>query len=154
MSDSQPIDLARTIDWAAVKRLLVVALDSADGIDIASIQSALPHVAVSGITVQQGRAESAIADWCFNSSSYTAAELIPQLQRHSFDAAIVLAAPNKSPYVAGYLCYLAGIPIRIGQSREFGGGVLSLTLPPTDDPLDPQHHRDQPHPLLQQLAVL
>ncbi|NJL22052.1 MAG: hypothetical protein HC895_16540 [Leptolyngbyaceae cyanobacterium SM1_3_5] len=52
-----------------------------------------------------------------------------------FDGAIVLTAPMQSPYPAAYRCYLAGIPIRVGQSIEFGGGVLSHCIEPieTDD---------------------
>lgn len=56
----------------------------------------------------------------------------PELEFH--DAAIVFTTPAQSPYLFAYLCYLAGIPIRIGQSQEFGGGVLSHCIQP---PLDP-----------------
>ena len=56
--------------------------------------------------------------------------LIDRLQQGSFDAAIVLTAPHQSPYSLAYLCYLAKIPIRIGQSQEFGGGVLSHWIQP------------------------
>lgn len=51
--------------------------------------------------------------------------LIEVLQAEQFDAAIVFSADRASPYPIAYLCYLAGIPIRIGRSIEFGGGVLS-----------------------------
>ncbi|MBD2460884.1 hypothetical protein H6G89_07485 [Oscillatoria sp. FACHB-1407] len=60
--------------------------------------------------------------------------LIQILRDHHFDAALILTTPTQSPYAWAYLCYLAGIPIRVGQSKEFGGGVLSTCIsPPLDD---------------------
>jgi len=50
-------------------------------------------------------------------------KLIEQLTQRHFDAAIIFTM--KSPYSIAYMCYLAGIPIRIGRSPEFGGSVLS-----------------------------
>lgn len=47
------------------------------------------------------------------------------LEAHEFDAALILTQAGQSPYTLAYICYLAGIPIRIGASEEFGGGVLS-----------------------------
>jgi hypothetical protein len=59
-------------------------------------------------------------------------ELIHYLNK-GFDAAILLTSPTRSPYAIGYLCLLAGIPIRIGQSQEFGGGILTHWIhPPVD----------------------
>jgi hypothetical protein len=62
-------------------------------------------------------------------------QLIELLQSIGFDAAITLTLPNQSPFSLAYLCYLAGIPIRIGQSQEFGGGVLSLCIQPPAEPV-------------------
>lgn len=53
------------------------------------------------------------------------AKAIAWLRQQNFDAALILTQPGQSPYTLGYLCYLAGIPIRIGQSCEFGGQVLN-----------------------------
>ncbi|MBD1874329.1 hypothetical protein H6F75_12615 [Nodosilinea sp. FACHB-131] len=68
--------------------------------------------------------EATLVDW---------QQAIGWLRQGGFDAAVILTAPGKSPYTLGYLCYLAGIPIRIGQSSEFGGQVLSLCAPPDQD---------------------
>jgi ADP-heptose:LPS heptosyltransferase len=65
--------------------------------------------------------------------------LISKLRQGAFDAAVIFTNPGESPYLLAYICYLAGIPIRIGQSQEFGGGVLSewVKLPPKDShPVD------------------
>lgn len=56
--------------------------------------------------------------------------LISQLRQRAFDASIIFTNAGESPYPLAYMCYLAGIPIRIGQSQEFGGGVLSHWLKP------------------------
>lgn len=63
------------------------------------------------------------------------------IRQRSFDAAIILTSPVQSPYAMAYLCYLAGIPIRVGQSNEFGGGVLSsCVMPPLEDVSPPEYH--------------
>ncbi|MCY7277964.1 MAG: hypothetical protein LH702_30575 [Phormidesmis sp. CAN_BIN44] len=54
----------------------------------------------------------------------SASKLIQILKSEQFDAAILLSHGHSSPYPMGYLCYLAEIPIRVGVSQEFGGGVL------------------------------
>ncbi len=51
--------------------------------------------------------------------------LIELLKAEQFDAAIILPHEQRSPYPMAYLCYFAEIPVRIGMSCEFGGGVLS-----------------------------
>jgi hypothetical protein len=66
--------------------------------------------------------------------------IINVLQASSFDAAIILTLPGQSPYQLAYLCYLAGIPIRLGQSQEFGGGVLSHCIQPPLDPVPPTQY--------------
>lgn len=50
---------------------------------------------------------------------------IRALRSLQLDAALFFTPPGRSPYALGYACYLAGVPVRIGQSAEFGGGVLS-----------------------------
>ncbi|MGA3174954.1 MAG: hypothetical protein ABSE25_11075 [Syntrophorhabdales bacterium] len=43
----------------------------------------------------------------------------------SCKGAVIFTSPGRSPYPDAYRCYLAGIPVRVGESCEFGGGVLS-----------------------------
>ncbi len=57
--------------------------------------------------------------------------LTAALEKRRFDAAIIFTAPHESPYATAYTCYLAGIPIRAGQSSEFGGSILSPWIHPT-----------------------
>jgi ADP-heptose:LPS heptosyltransferase len=51
--------------------------------------------------------------------------LLEQIRSQRYDAAFIFTSFAQSPYPPAYLCYMAGIPIRIGQSKEFGGSVLS-----------------------------
>jgi hypothetical protein len=67
--------------------------------------------------------------------------LIENLQQGEFDAAILFTAPGRSPFAMGYLCYLAGIPIRIGQSQEFGGGVLTRCVAPPVEKVSPSDYQ-------------
>ncbi len=59
--------------------------------------------------------------------------LVEEIKRRRFDAAFIFTSFSQSPYPVAYLCYLAGIPVRLGQSREFGGGVLSQWIEPLPD---------------------
>lgn len=55
-------------------------------------------------------------------------ELVKTWRDCQFDAAIIFTSFNQSPHPAGLLCYLAGIPLRLGESKEFGGGVLTTEV--------------------------
>ncbi|MGF1479684.1 MAG: hypothetical protein ACFB4I_09355 [Cyanophyceae cyanobacterium] len=64
--------------------------------------------------------------------------LIKTLRSAQLEAAIILTCRHQSPYPLAYLCYLAGVPIRIGLAQEFGGGVLTTPIsPPEDSPHHP-----------------
>lgn len=59
-------------------------------------------------------------------------ELVARLAEYRFDAAFIFTSFSQSPYPPAYACYLAGIPIRVGQTEHFGGSLLShwVTPPP------------------------
>jgi ADP-heptose:LPS heptosyltransferase len=54
--------------------------------------------------------------------------LIDTLAGRHFDAALCFTSFSQSPHPPGYVCYLAGIPLRAGESKEFGGRVLTTEL--------------------------
>ncbi|HET9084480.1 MAG TPA: hypothetical protein VFN41_08760, partial [Candidatus Limnocylindrales bacterium] len=54
---------------------------------------------------------------------------IERLRALRADAALILTSFSQTPFAAGYACYLAGIPIRVGHEESFGGGVLSHAIP-------------------------
>jgi ADP-heptose:LPS heptosyltransferase len=55
-------------------------------------------------------------------------ELIALLAKRSFDAALIFTSFSQTPHVLGYVCYLSGIPLRAGESKEFGGSTLMTEL--------------------------
>jgi len=59
--------------------------------------------------------------------------LIERLAACHFDAALIFTSFAQTPHAAGYVCYLAGIPLRAGESKEFGGACLTTTLPSAPD---------------------
>lgn len=59
--------------------------------------------------------------------------LIERLALRHFDAALIFTSFSQSPHAPAYLCYLAGIPLRAGESKEFGGSALTDELHGTPD---------------------
>jgi ADP-heptose:LPS heptosyltransferase len=53
-------------------------------------------------------------------------ELVRMLAERSFDAALIFTSFSQTPHVPGYVCYVAGIPLRAGESTEFGGACLDI----------------------------
>ena len=62
-------------------------------------------------------------------------ELINMLAERHFDAALIFTSFSQTPHTPGYACYLAGIPLRAGESKEFGGSTLTTELKGSDDDL-------------------
>lgn len=58
---------------------------------------------------------------------------IANLASRGFDAAFVFTSFSQSPFPPAYACCLAGIPHRFGESKEFGGSVLTVAAPPLPD---------------------
>jgi ADP-heptose:LPS heptosyltransferase len=62
-------------------------------------------------------------------------ELVDSLRQRRFDGALVFTSFSQTPHAPGYACYLAGIPLRAGDGKEFGGSVFTTELRSTDDEL-------------------
>lgn len=62
-------------------------------------------------------------------------QFIHMLSERKFDAALIFTSFSQTPHVPGYVCYLAGIPLRAGESKEFGGGILTTELRNAPDEL-------------------
>jgi ADP-heptose:LPS heptosyltransferase len=54
--------------------------------------------------------------------------LIRRLAKRQLDAALIFTSFSQTSHAPGYACYLAGIPLRAGESKEFGGSVLTTEL--------------------------
>ena len=127
------------INWQDVKRLLVWLGNLDDEIQPALhlLRDSLPNVSI--VLLTSSRAIKELLPFVNETLYYTSywqqetAEktLIETLQTKQLNAAIIFT--NESPYPFAYLCYLAGIPIRIGLSAEFGGGVLSHPVQPPEN---------------------
>jgi ADP-heptose:LPS heptosyltransferase len=55
--------------------------------------------------------------------------LIDTLKKRQFDAAIIFTSFSQSPHPAALLCAIAGIPVRIGESKEQDIGTLTHAVP-------------------------
>ncbi|MBI2953860.1 MAG: glycosyltransferase family 9 protein [Chloroflexi bacterium] len=60
-------------------------------------------------------------------------QLVEAIAEADFDAAIVFTSFSQSPWPPAYMCYLAEIPLRLGQSKEFGGSLLTTWIKAPDD---------------------
>lgn len=59
--------------------------------------------------------------------------LVNSLRQGQYDAAFIFTSFSQSPFPPAYACYLAGIPVRVGHSKEFGGQTLThSSFPPPD----------------------
>lgn len=132
--------------WQTVQRLLVIRLDNIGDMVMLSpaLRTLRTHLPKTHITLMASPAGSQVAPllpWVdevmtlrpvWQDASGTMPldpvrelNLAKNLRDRHFDAAIIFTSFSQSPYPPAYICYLAGIPIRLGQSKEFAGSILS-----------------------------
>lgn len=141
--------------WQDVRRILVIRLDNIGdlvmlGPSLRSLQRALPHATITLMASPGGSQVAALLPWVDDVLVHRAVwqdlsgaipqdferemALIATIREHRFDVAIIFTSFSQSPYPPAHVCYLAGIPIRLGQSKEFGGAILSQEVKPLPDP--------------------
>jgi ADP-heptose:LPS heptosyltransferase len=134
------------LNWNNIRRVVVVRLDNIGdvimtGPALRSLKKALPGIQIALMASPAGSQVAPLLPWVdevvvdkavWQDASWTMPfdpgreiERIETLKARQFDAAIIFTSFSQSPYPPAYACYLAGIPVRIGQSKEFGGSVLS-----------------------------
>ncbi|MBK9052587.1 MAG: glycosyltransferase family 9 protein [Chloroflexi bacterium] len=140
--------------WQHIRRLLVVRLDNIGDMVLLTpalrvLRQALPQAVITLMASPTGSQVVPLLPWVdqmitqrvvwqswggFDSPGavYEMA-LIKHLQVAQFDAAIIFTSFAQSPYPPAFVCYLAGIPVRVGQSKEFGGEVLTHWVKPLAD---------------------
>jgi len=59
-------------------------------------------------------------------------QLIEQLRECQFDAAVIFTSFKQSPHPAAWICQLAGIPVRVGVSKEAGVALTQAAPTPPD----------------------
>ena len=139
--------------WSHVRRLLIARLDNAGDVlmcepSLRAVRQTLPDCHVT-LWASPGGAQVAtllsevdetltsrviwqdLGNLAFDPQRER--DLVQTLAERAYDAAIVFTSFAQSPFPPAYACYLAGIPLRAGQSREFAGGVLSDTINPPPD---------------------
>jgi ADP-heptose:LPS heptosyltransferase len=141
--------------WGNVRRVLVIRLDNIGDVVMTgpALRTLRAHLPAAEITLMTSRAGAQVApllSWVDHLLVHRALwqdlhhalpfdpareqGLIDTLRAGCFDVAVIFTSFSQSPYPPGYACYLAGIPVRLGQAREFGGAVLSpCVTPPADD---------------------
>lgn len=136
--------------WQNVQRVLVIQLGGLEdvvliGPAIETLRRSLPNATITLMSSDQVQLPDVEQVLVYESIDFTSCNaeahlnLIQQLSRSAFDAAVIFTNAAESPYPLAYICYLAGIPIRLGQSQEFGGSVLSqwVTLKEPETSLNP-----------------
>ncbi len=142
--------------WQAVRRILAVRQDNVGDIvmlgpALRAIRQNLPHAAITLLCSPAGSKAAPLLPWvddilvqrpiwqdvngALPFCPSRELETIQSLRRGQFDAALLFTSFSQSPWPAAMACYLAGIPIRAGQSKEFGGSVLSNWVRPRADEL-------------------
>jgi len=132
--------------WQSARRILAIRLDNLGDVllvtpAIRAIKSALPHASVSLLAsptgAQVGRLNPDIADVLVMEAPWVdpwqeiphcvdrEERIIELLRERSFDAAIIFTSERQSPLPAAYLCYLAGIPLRLAASIDASGSLLT-----------------------------
>ena len=156
------------IDWAGLDRLLVVRPDNLGdvllaGPAIAALRSAAPEARLDLLASPAGAAaaqllpevdETVVARVSWQEIAVTAeppdTDLVFRIAARHYSAAVVLTSFSQSPWPAGYALQRAGVPLRAGMSKEFGGAALTHWVPAADDGL---HQVDRALRLLDGLGV-
>lgn len=135
--------------WLTAKNILAVRMDNIGdvimlGPALRAVKETSPHAHLTLLASPGGGAAASLLPWIDDLLTWRAIwqdvgghipfdanreyELISQLREHRFDAALIFTSFSQTPHSPAYVCYLAGIPLRAGESKEFGGSVLSTEL--------------------------
>jgi ADP-heptose:LPS heptosyltransferase len=135
--------------WREARNILVVRLDNIGdvimlGPALRAVKEATPAARLTLLASPAGASAAPLLPWIddvivwrsvwqdahgrvpFDSARER--DLVEQLAKCHFDAALIFTSFSQTPHVPGYVCYLASIPLRAGESKEFGGGVLTTEL--------------------------
>jgi ADP-heptose:LPS heptosyltransferase len=156
------------IAWGALEHLLVVRPDNLGdvllaGPAIAALRAAAPLARIDLLASPAGAQaakllpdldDTVVASVSWQQIATTAeppdTALVAELTQRRYDAAVVLTSFSQSPWPAGYALQRAGVPVRAGTSKEFGGTGLTHWVPAPDDDL---HQVDRALYILGRLGV-
>lgn len=141
--------------WSEARRLLVMRLDNIGdvvmtGPVLRALKENLPASSLTLMASPGGSLAAPLLPWVDDVLTWRvvwqdlgrltldpARELamVEAMRAGGYDAAVVLTSFKQTPHPAGYACYLAGIPLRLGESKEWGGGVLTDEVTAAGDEL-------------------
>ncbi len=140
-------------EWQQVRRLLVVRLDNLGDVILASpairsLARALPDAEItllaSPVGAQAGELHPDIdqvityeAPWVdpwqrIPHDNARERAMISKLEEMRLDGAVIFTSYRQSSLPAAYLCYLAGIPLRLGISIDASGSLLTTRHRPAE----------------------
>lgn len=159
-------------DWASARRVLVVRPDNVGDVLMTgpvfrALRAAAPAATLDLLASPAGAAAAALlpeVDGVVTASvSWQQLDLVPgsnptdpdaalvdDLAARGYDAAVVLTSFSQSPWPAAEVLRRAGVPVRVGMSKEFGGGLLTHWVPA---PPDEEHQVDRMLGLLAAVGV-
>jgi lipopolysaccharide heptosyltransferase II len=124
--------------WSSAKNILCVRLDTIGDVimtapAMAALKAADPQRRLTLLTSGAGASVAplipAIADWIVYDAPWlkaTAArrdstpeyKMIERLRQLNFDAAVIFTVYSQNPLPSAFLCYMAGIPLRLAHCHE------------------------------------
>ncbi len=140
--------------WRDARRILVVRLDNIGdvimlGPALRTIRANLPRASITLMATPGGSQAASLLPWvddlmvqrvlwqdisgAWGLHPERELALVDEIRTGGFDAAIIFTSFTQSPYPPAYACYLAGVPLRIAQSKEFAGGVVTQWVRPLPD---------------------
>jgi lipopolysaccharide heptosyltransferase II len=142
--------------WLAARNILAVRLDNTGdvlmlGPALRAVKETSPDARLTLLASPAGATAAPLLPWIDDVTVWRATwqdfgghiafdprqelQLISLLSERNFDAALIFTSFSQTPHVPGYVCYLAGIPLRAGESIEFGGNTLTTELHGAPDEL-------------------
>lgn len=135
-------------DWLRARNILAIRPDNIGdvvmtGPALRAVKAALPAARITLLASPGGATAAPLLPWIddvivgrvlwqqikdFPFDPARERELINTLAARNFDAALIFTSFSQTPHAPGYMCYLAGIPLRAGEGKEFGGQVLTTEL--------------------------
>ena len=143
-------------EWLAARNILAIRLDNIGDIimlgpALRAVKETSPHAHLTLLASPAGTTAAPLLPWIDDVITWRPVwqdvggrmpfdpqrerELIDLLAARHFDAALIFTSFSQTPHVPGYVCYLAGIPLRAGESKEFGGSTLTTELRGAPDDL-------------------
>ncbi len=136
-------------EWQAARNILAVRMDNIGdvvmlGPALRAVKETSPQARITLLASPAGATAAGMLPWVDEVIFWRAIwqdvgnrmpfepareqELVRLLANYRFDAALIFTSFSQTPHTPGYVCYLAGIPLRAGESKEFGGSTLSVEL--------------------------